>query len=73
MSKMCINTEWGGLGDDGCLDDIITSYDSEVDKNSINQGKQRLNMLLVFYYPVGLQKHIVSCLIVNILLTGSLF
>lgn len=49
MSKMCINTEWGGLGDDGCLDDIITSYDTEVDKNSINQGKQRLKN--VFYYP----------------------
>ncbi|XP_024862230.1 hexokinase HKDC1-like isoform X2 [Kryptolebias marmoratus] len=45
VSKMCINTEWGGLGDDGCLDDIITSFDVEVDKNSINQGKQRFEKL----------------------------
>ena len=40
--KMCINTEWGGLGDDGCLDDIITPYDAEVDQKSLNPGKQRL-------------------------------
>ncbi|KAG7279180.1 hypothetical protein CRUP_022375 [Coryphaenoides rupestris] len=31
-ARMCINTEWGGLGEDGCLDDIITPYDSAVDK-----------------------------------------
>ena len=42
--KMCINTEWGGLGDDGSLDDIITPYDIEVDQNSINTGKQRLEI-----------------------------
>ncbi|TKS70013.1 putative hexokinase HKDC1 [Collichthys lucidus] len=30
IPKMCINTEWGGLGDDGSLDDIITPYDVEV-------------------------------------------
>ena len=38
---MCINTEWGGLGEDGCLDDIITPYDSAVDHDSLNQGRQR--------------------------------
>lgn len=43
MEKMCINTEWGGLGDDGSLNDIITPYDTEVDQNSINTGKQRLD------------------------------
>lgn len=41
MSKMCINTEWGGLGDDGSLDDIITPYDIEVNETSLNPGKQR--------------------------------
>ncbi|MEQ2297362.1 putative hexokinase hkdc1, partial [Ameca splendens] len=44
-SKMCINTEWGGLGDDHCLDDIITPYDTEVDIQSINPGKQRFEKL----------------------------
>uniref|UniRef100_A0A4W6FZN5 Hexokinase-2 n=1 Tax=Lates calcarifer TaxID=8187 RepID=A0A4W6FZN5_LATCA len=43
--KMCINTEWGGLGDDGSLDDIITPYDVEVDQTSINPGKQRFEKL----------------------------
>lgn len=38
---MCINTEWGGLGDDGSLDEITTSYDVAVDRNSHNPGKQR--------------------------------
>ncbi|KAM7406256.1 hypothetical protein PAMP_000644 [Pampus punctatissimus] len=45
IQKMCINTEWGGLGDDGSLDDIITPYDIEVDKNSLNAGKQRFEKL----------------------------
>ncbi|KAM9366707.1 hexokinase HKDC1-like [Symphorus nematophorus] len=45
ISKMCINTEWGGLGDDGSLDDIITPYDIEVNQNSVNPGKQRFEKL----------------------------
>uniref|UniRef100_A0A668RNX8 Phosphotransferase n=1 Tax=Oreochromis aureus TaxID=47969 RepID=A0A668RNX8_OREAU len=36
--RMCINTEWGGFGDDGSLDDILTEFDVEVDKTSINPG-----------------------------------
>ncbi|XP_028742019.1 hexokinase HKDC1 [Peromyscus leucopus] len=39
--RMCINTEWGGFGDNGCLDDICTQYDKEVDEGSLNSGKQR--------------------------------
>ncbi|XP_041650622.1 hexokinase HKDC1-like [Cheilinus undulatus] len=45
VQKMCINTEWGGLGDDGSLDDIITPYDKEVNQNSVNPGKQRFEKL----------------------------
>ncbi|XP_035484099.2 hexokinase HKDC1 isoform X2 [Scophthalmus maximus] len=45
IQKMCINTEWGGLGDYGSLDDIITPSDVEVDHNSINPGKQRFEKL----------------------------
>lgn len=39
--KMCINTEWGGFGDNGCIDNIRTKYDKEVDEGSLNAGKQR--------------------------------
>lgn len=35
-----INTEWGNFGADGCLDDILTEYDREIDRNSLNPGKQ---------------------------------
>ncbi|XP_078140206.1 hexokinase HKDC1-like [Centroberyx gerrardi] len=48
--KMCINTEWGGLGEDGCLDDIITRYDTEVDRESLNHGKQRFEKLISGLY-----------------------
>uniref|UniRef100_A0A7M4EHY4 hexokinase n=1 Tax=Crocodylus porosus TaxID=8502 RepID=A0A7M4EHY4_CROPO len=39
--KMCINTEWGGFGDNGCINNIRTKYDKEVDEGSLNPGKQR--------------------------------
>ncbi|XP_056269606.1 hexokinase HKDC1-like isoform X2 [Pseudoliparis swirei] len=45
IPKMCVNTEWGGLGDDGSLDDIITPYDIEVDRNSLHPEKQRFEKL----------------------------
>lgn len=45
---MCINTEWGGLGDDGSLDDIITPYDVEVNQMSVNPGKQRSDVRRAF-------------------------
>lgn len=57
IPKMCINTEWGGLGDDGSLDDIITPYDVEVNQNSLNPGKQRLvcvcNLSVFFHIHVN--------------------
>lgn len=39
--RMCVNMEWGAFGDNGCLDDIRTTYDRAVDENSLNEGKQR--------------------------------
>ncbi|CAB1428484.1 unnamed protein product [Pleuronectes platessa] len=39
--QMCVNMEWGGFGDNGCLDDIRTEYDRTVDDLSLNPGKQR--------------------------------
>lgn len=41
ITKMCINTEWGGLGDDGSLEEIVTPYDVEVNQMSVNPGRQR--------------------------------
>ncbi|KAG7516707.1 hexokinase-2-like [Solea senegalensis] len=36
--RMCINTEWGGFGDDHSLRDILTEFDLMVDNMSINPG-----------------------------------
>lgn len=36
--RMCINTEWGGFGDDGSLKDIQTEFDLVVDRDSLNPG-----------------------------------
>ncbi|XP_048450553.1 hexokinase-2-like [Rhincodon typus] len=36
--RMCINTEWGAFGENGCLDDIRTEFDREVDRLSMNPG-----------------------------------
>ena len=32
--------EWGAFGDNGCLNFLRTEYDAEVDKTSLNPGKQ---------------------------------
>uniref|UniRef100_A0A8C7MRM7 hexokinase n=1 Tax=Oncorhynchus kisutch TaxID=8019 RepID=A0A8C7MRM7_ONCKI len=38
--RMCINTEWGAFGDNGMLEDIRTEFDREIDRGSLNPGKQ---------------------------------
>ncbi|XP_063047857.1 hexokinase HKDC1 isoform X2 [Engraulis encrasicolus] len=43
--KMCVNTEWGGFGDNGCMEDIRNKYDREVDEGSLNNGKQRFEKM----------------------------
>lgn len=34
---MCINTEWGGFGDDGGMDFARTKYDRILDENSVSE------------------------------------
>lgn len=38
--RMCINTEWGAFGDNGSIEDIRTEFDREIDRGSVNPGKQ---------------------------------
>lgn len=49
---MCINTEWGGFGDDGKLADFLTKYDKQLDENSINPGRQRFEKAISGMYMV---------------------
>lgn len=39
--RMCINLEWGAFGENGELDDFLTTFDRGVDASSSNPGKQR--------------------------------
>ncbi|XP_069828792.1 hexokinase-3 isoform X2 [Dendropsophus ebraccatus] len=48
--QMCINMEWGAFGDNGCLTDITTTFDQDVDTNSINPGKQRYEKMISGMY-----------------------
>ncbi|XP_024119943.1 hexokinase-2 [Oryzias melastigma] len=48
--RMCINTEWGGFGDDGSLKDILTEFDEEVDKTSINPGVHTFEKMISGMY-----------------------
>ncbi|XP_062289284.1 hexokinase-4-like [Scomber scombrus] len=48
--RMCINTEWGGFGDDGSLKHILTEFDVEVDKTSINPGVHTFEKMISGMY-----------------------
>lgn len=39
-NQVLINMEWGAFGDNGCLGFLLTEYDVEVDKTSLNPSKQ---------------------------------
>ncbi|XP_076981181.1 hexokinase HKDC1 [Tamandua tetradactyla] len=67
--KMCINTEWGAFGDNGCIDDIRTQYDKEVDEGSLNPGKQRYEKMTSGMY-LG---EIVRQILIDLTRQGLLF
>ncbi|KAF6109052.1 hexokinase domain containing 1 [Phyllostomus discolor] len=69
QGKMCINTEWGGFGDNGCIDDIRTQYDKEVDEGSLNPGKQRYEKMTSGMY-LG---EIVRQILIDLTKQGLLF
>ncbi|XP_062352614.1 hexokinase HKDC1-like isoform X2 [Cinclus cinclus] len=67
--KMCINTEWGAFGDNGCIDHIRTKYDIEVDEGSLNPGKQRYEKMTSGMY-LG---EIVRQILIDLTKQGLLF
>ncbi|KAM9650366.1 hexokinase-4 isoform 1-T1 [Trichechus inunguis] len=44
--RMCVNTEWGGFGDSGELDEFLLEYDRIVDETSVNPGQQLYEKLI---------------------------
>merc|ERR1712038_2251598 len=45
-----INTEWEALGNSGSLEIVRTTYDHQIDKNSLNPGKQIYEKLISGMY-----------------------
>ncbi|XP_005990008.1 hexokinase HKDC1 isoform X1 [Latimeria chalumnae] len=67
--RMCINTEWGAFGDNGCIDDLRTQFDREVDEGSLNPGKQRYEKMTSGMY-LG---EIVRQILIHLTKQGLLF
>ena len=47
---MLINTEWGAFGNGGALDFILTDFDRDVDRNSVNPSRQIFEKLISGMY-----------------------
>ena len=45
-----VNTEWGAFGDNGILDFVRTKWDTEIDVNSVNRGKQKFEKMISGLY-----------------------
>ncbi|XP_028844788.1 hexokinase HKDC1 [Denticeps clupeoides] len=67
--QMCVNTEWGGFGENGCIEDIRTKFDREVDEGSLNSGKQRFEKMTSGMY-LG---EIVRQILIDLTKRGLLF
>lgn len=67
--KMCINVEWGALGEDGGLKQIQTEYDRQVDKTSFSPGKQSFDKMVSGMY-LG---EIVRTVLIELASQGLLF
>ncbi|XP_056616952.1 hexokinase-1 [Triplophysa dalaica] len=67
--RMCVNMEWGAFGDNGCLDDIRTQYDNNVDDLSLNCGKQKYEKMCSGMY-LG---EIVRNILIDLTKRGFLF
>jgi len=48
--EIIINVEWGAFGERGALDFILTDYDKEIDKNSLNPSGQIFEKMLSGMY-----------------------
>ncbi|KAK5981467.1 Phosphotransferase [Trichostrongylus colubriformis] len=69
--EIVMNTEWGAFGDDGALSFINTKYDREVDKSSINPGKQIFEKMISGMYLGEIVRMVVKELAQQGLLFGG--
>ncbi|KAK6033849.1 Hexokinase [Cooperia oncophora] len=69
--EIVMNTEWGAFGDDGSLKFIHTKFDREVDRNSINPGKQIFEKMISGLYLGELVRTVLKELAQQGLLLGG--
>ncbi|CAF3827483.1 unnamed protein product, partial [Adineta steineri] len=62
-TEMIINTEWGALGEGGCLDMLITNFDREIDRISNNPGIHIFEKLISGMYMGRLAAEVLASLI----------
>uniref|UniRef100_A0A7N9ANC1 Hexokinase-2 n=1 Tax=Mastacembelus armatus TaxID=205130 RepID=A0A7N9ANC1_9TELE len=67
--RMCVNIEWGAFGDDGRLEDIRTEFDRELDRGSLNPGKQLFEKMVSGMY----MGELVRLILVKMAREGLLF
>ncbi|XP_072484858.1 hexokinase-1 isoform X2 [Notamacropus eugenii] len=67
--RMCINTEWGAFGDDGSMHEFRTEFDKEIDRGSLNPGKQLFEKMVSGMY----MGELVRLIIVKMAKGGLLF
>ena len=64
-----INTEWGAFGNQGELDFMLTKWDREVDRESINPGKQLFEKMISGMY----MGEVVRQVLVDLIEEGLIF
>ncbi|KAK3889281.1 hypothetical protein Pcinc_006705 [Petrolisthes cinctipes] len=69
--QVIINTEWGAFGDSGCIDFIRTEYDNNVDRESINPGRQLYEKMISGMYMGEIARQVLVHLVSQGLLFGG--
>lgn len=71
--QVIINTEWGAFGSNGALDFLRTQVDDEVDKESLNPGKQLYEKMISGMYMGEITRRVLVNLVKEgLLLKGEL-
>ncbi|XP_032869919.1 hexokinase-4 [Amblyraja radiata] len=70
--RMCVNTEWGGFGDTGELEEFRLEYDCIIDETSINPGYQLFEKIVGGKYMGELTRLVLLKLVnQNLLFNGE--
>ncbi|KAL7643738.1 UNVERIFIED_CONTAM: hypothetical protein RMT77_005744 [Armadillidium vulgare] len=69
VKGVIINTEWGAFGDNGCLSNIRTEYDENIDRESLNPGKQLYEKMISGMYMGEIARQV----LVHLVNKGQLF